>query len=132
MPTKPRTEQPRFEDYPADKQAIFTCSVCGQPCTFLTRLHARAHACTGCMLRTLRPYDYTMRVVGGVGIHNQGGTMTLPIPPKVYEATVVVQVEAEDERVAVDRIEKLLGDAYVSSSSVHLLPSTYGGDPGQE
>ncbi len=56
--------RPCFDGIPFDEEHTAICSVCGGYFTVTTKLHQKAVACTGCMLRTLRPFDYTER--GGV------------------------------------------------------------------
>lgn len=51
--------EPCFQAIPKDRQKVAACVICGAPYTRLTELHWKANACTGCMLRTLRPFDYT-------------------------------------------------------------------------
>jgi len=53
--------EPRFHELPRSIQRIEKCGLCRQPFTVMTELHHRSHCCTGCMLRTLRPYDYVVK-----------------------------------------------------------------------
>jgi len=41
---------------------IFTCACCGQYATALTQVHRLTRWCTGCLLRELRPFDFTREV----------------------------------------------------------------------